>query len=88
MFSTISFHPDTLHEDDESASVLIESLLDGQVIALLVQCLQRLDEKQSEDTGGVHNALAIIENIAEFKQEICVKAGEQGKFYSGHCKSP
>lgn len=111
--------------------------MEGQVTALLVQNLDRLDERQKEDADGVHNSLgkacllicvslvlacinrtwhsltvwlsswffnyisfilymcwsaghqyilcvsafhhvAILENMAEFRQEICIKAGEQG----------
>ena len=50
-----------------------------QVIALLVQDLERLDEKIKEDAEGVHNVLAIVENICEVKNaEVCSAAGEQG----------
>lgn len=48
-------------------------------MALLVQNLERLDEKVKEDSDGVHNTLAIIENTSELKNsEICKAAGEQG----------
>ena len=50
-----------------------------QFVALLVQNLERLDEKVKEDADGVHNTLAIIENTCELKNtEICKAAGEQG----------
>lgn len=50
-----------------------------QVIALLVQNLERLDEKVKEDSDGVHNVLAIVENMCEVKNtEVCVAGGEQG----------
>ena len=49
------------------------------MIALLVQNLERLDEKVKEDADGVHNTLAVIENMCEFKNaEVCAAAGEQG----------
>ena len=48
-------------------------------MALLVQILERLDEKVREESDGVHNTLAIIENMCEFKNpEVCAAAGEQG----------
>ena len=48
-------------------------------MALLVQVLERLDEKIREDADGVHNILAIVENMSEFKNsEVCLAAGEQG----------
>nr|XP_033819746.1 beta-catenin-like protein 1 isoform X1 [Geotrypetes seraphini] len=69
---------DTLHESEEGAEVLIDSLVDGQVIALLVQNLERLDESVKEESDGVHNTLAIIENMTEFRPEICTDAVQQG----------
>ena len=48
-------------------------------MALLVQVVERLDEKAREDADGVHNVLAIVENMSEFKNsEVCLAAGEQG----------
>ncbi|XP_030068463.1 beta-catenin-like protein 1 isoform X2 [Microcaecilia unicolor] len=69
---------DTLHESEEGAEVLIDSLVDGQAIALLVQNLERLDEGVKEESDGVHNTLAIIENMTEFRPEICTEAVQQG----------
>ena len=48
---------DTLNESEEGASALIDALVDGQVIALLVQNLERLDETVKEEADGVHNTL-------------------------------
>ncbi|GCB72988.1 hypothetical protein scyTo_0002287, partial [Scyliorhinus torazame] len=69
---------DTLHESEEGAEVLIDALLEGQVVALLVQNLERLDETVKEEADGVHNTLAIIENLAEFRPEMCTEAAQQG----------
>uniref|UniRef100_G1PT61 Beta-catenin-like protein 1 n=1 Tax=Myotis lucifugus TaxID=59463 RepID=G1PT61_MYOLU len=71
---------DTLHESEEGAEVLIDALLkvDGQVVALLVQNLERLDESVKEEADGVHNTLAIVENMAEFRPEMCTEAAQQG----------
>ncbi|XP_015684735.1 beta-catenin-like protein 1, partial [Protobothrops mucrosquamatus] len=69
---------DTLHESEEGAEVLIDALVEGQVVALLVQNLERLDEGVKEESDGVHNTLAIIENMAEFRPEMCVDAAQQG----------
>ena len=50
-----------------------------QIVAVLVQTVERLDEKVREDADGVHNILAIIENMSEFKNsEVCLAVGEQG----------
>ncbi|CAM5152297.1 unnamed protein product, partial [Eretmochelys imbricata] len=69
---------DTLHESEEGAEVLIDALVDGQVVALLVQNLERLDEGVKEEADGVHNTLAIVENMAEFRPEMCTEAAQQG----------
>uniref|UniRef100_A0A8C6V6X3 Beta-catenin-like protein 1 n=1 Tax=Naja naja TaxID=35670 RepID=A0A8C6V6X3_NAJNA len=69
---------DTLHESEEGAGVLIDALVDGQVVALLVQNLERLDESVKEEADGVHNTLAVIENMAEFRPEVCADAAQQG----------
>uniref|UniRef100_A0ACB8F7D7 Beta-catenin-like protein 1 n=1 Tax=Sphaerodactylus townsendi TaxID=933632 RepID=A0ACB8F7D7_9SAUR len=52
--------------------------VEGQVVALLVQNLERLDENVKEEADGVHNTLAIIENMAEFRPEMCSDAAQQG----------
>lgn len=69
---------DTLNESEEGATALIDALMDGQVIALLVQNLDRLDENVKEDSDGVHNTLGIIENMTELRPAVCQVAGEQG----------
>ncbi|XP_028848991.1 beta-catenin-like protein 1 [Denticeps clupeoides] len=69
---------DTLHESEEGAEVLIDALLEGQIVALLVQNMERLDEQVKEEADGVHNTLSIIENIAEFKPGLCAEAAQQG----------
>jgi len=70
--------PYALGEVEDTANVLIDALISGHVTAVLVQCLQRLDERVKEEADGVHNTLAIIENIAECNSDVCKYAGEQG----------
>ncbi|CAN9515840.1 unnamed protein product [Ophioblennius macclurei] len=69
---------DTLHESEEGAEVLIDALLEGQVVALLVQNMERLDEQVKEEADGIYNTLAIIENMAEFRPGLCTEAAQQG----------
>lgn len=57
---------------------MIESLRQQQICALLVQNLDRMDETVREDSEGVHNTLAIFENLTELRPEICQEAAEQG----------
>ncbi|XP_058266790.1 beta-catenin-like protein 1 [Hemibagrus wyckioides] len=69
---------DTLNESEEGAEVLIDALLEGQVVALMVQNMERLDETVKEEADGVHNTLAVVENMAEFKPGLCTEAAQQG----------
>uniref|UniRef100_A0A1B0CNH3 Beta-catenin-like protein 1 n=1 Tax=Lutzomyia longipalpis TaxID=7200 RepID=A0A1B0CNH3_LUTLO len=69
---------DILHESIEGAEVLIEALRKQQVCALLVQNLDRLDETEKEEAKGVHDTLAVFENLMEIKSEVCVEAANQG----------
>lgn len=48
------------------------------MVALLVQNLERLDESVKEEADGVHNTLAIVENMAEFRPEMCTDGAQQG----------
>lgn len=69
---------DILHESMEGAHVLIDALRQQQACALLVQNLDRLDESVREEADGVHNTLAIIENLTEMSPELSKEAAEQG----------
>uniref|UniRef100_A0A3Q2CKP5 Beta-catenin-like protein 1 n=1 Tax=Cyprinodon variegatus TaxID=28743 RepID=A0A3Q2CKP5_CYPVA len=69
---------DTLNESEEGAEVLIEALHEGQVVALLVQNMERLDEQVKEEADGIYNTLAIVENMAEFRPGLCTEAAQQG----------
>lgn len=48
---------DTLNEADDAADGLIDALLEGQVTALLIQNMERLDETVKEEADGVYNSL-------------------------------
>lgn len=61
---------DTLNENEEDAGVLIDSLLDQQICALLVHNLERLNETQPEEADGVHNSLGKLK--IQFTFEISV----------------
>lgn len=69
---------DILHESLEGAETLIEALRNQQAAGLLVQNLERLDETVKEEADGVHNTLAIFENLMEIKSEIAKEIAEQG----------
>merc|ERR1719167_1647755 len=67
-----------MNESDEGAEALLQALFDNQVCSLLVTNLDRLDENVKEESDGVHNTLAIVENIVELKPEICKDVAEAG----------
>lgn len=69
---------DILHESQEGANALIEALRKQQACALLVQNLERLDESVKEESDGVHNTLAIIENLTEMNPDMSKESAEQG----------
>ena len=54
----------------EETSVLLNALMDQQIIALLVSNLDRLDEDVKEESEGVYNSLAIIENLTDFNPDL------------------
>ena len=61
---------DTLNESQEEASVLIDSLLEQQICSLLVHNLERLDERQREESDGVHNSLG-IRHLSHCQRNTC-----------------
>ncbi|XP_017014252.2 beta-catenin-like protein 1 [Drosophila takahashii] len=69
---------DILGESQEGAESLIEALRKEQICALLVQNLERLNEQVKEEADGVHNSLAIVENLTEIDAEFVREAAEQG----------
>ncbi|CAK1548463.1 unnamed protein product [Leptosia nina] len=69
---------DILHESEEGAEELINALADAECPALLLHNLARLDEQVPDERDAVHNSLGIIENITEFRPELCVEVAKQG----------
>ncbi|XP_050069328.1 beta-catenin-like protein 1 [Anopheles maculipalpis] len=69
---------DILHESLDGTETLIEALRNQQAAGLLVQNLERLDELVKEEADGVHNTLAIFENLIEVKSDIAKEVAEQG----------
>lgn len=69
---------DTLNDNEDAAEGLIDALLEGQITALLIQNMERLDESVKEEADGVHNSLGIIENVIEFRPESSRDLAAQG----------
>lgn len=69
---------DTINESEEGAESLIQALVDNQIFSLLVSNMERLDESVREEADGVHNSLAVVENIVEFRPAVCREAAQAG----------
>ncbi|XP_052888915.1 beta-catenin-like protein 1 isoform X1 [Anopheles moucheti] len=69
---------DILHESLDGTETLIEALRSQQAAGLLVQNLERLDESVKEEADGVHNTLAIFENLIEVRADIAKEVADQG----------
>ncbi|OWR53653.1 beta-catenin protein 1 [Danaus plexippus plexippus] len=69
---------DILHESEEGAEELINALAEAECPSLLLHNLARLDEQVPDERDAVHNTLGIIENITEFRPEMCVEVAKQG----------
>ncbi|XP_068628538.1 beta-catenin-like protein 1 [Battus philenor] len=69
---------DILHESEEGAEELIKALAEADAPALLLHNLARLDEQVPDERDAVHNTLGIVENITEFRPELCYEVAKQG----------
>jgi len=54
----------------KEAVTFIESLLDNEILELLVQNLSRFDEHNNDESQAVHNTLGIFENLIELKPDV------------------
>lgn len=69
---------ETDDDNEDAINAFFDALLEAQLIALLIQNMDRLDESIKEEADGIHNSLAIVENLTEVRPEACVDAGQQG----------
>ena len=67
---------DTITENEDATVTFLDALLDQQAISLLTQNLDRLDESNKDEADGVHNTLAIFENLFEVRPQLCSTAGQ------------
>ena len=69
---------DTLHESEDGTTAIIQALVSNQISAQLVQNLDRLNEGVREESDGIHNTLSIVENLIEFRPEVCKEVADAG----------
>ncbi|XP_065850693.1 uncharacterized protein [Euphorbia lathyris] len=70
---------DVLEDNDEPARVLVDSLVENNVLELLVQNLQRLSESDPDEMAAVYHTLATIENLIEVKPAVAELVCERTK---------
>ncbi|GLT57698.1 hypothetical protein SLA2020_306520 [Shorea laevis] len=70
---------DVLDDNDEPASILVESLIENNVLELLVQSLQRLSETDPDEMAATYTTLATIENLIEVKPAVAELVCERTK---------
>ncbi|KAH7557013.1 hypothetical protein JRO89_XS11G0028100 [Xanthoceras sorbifolium] len=70
---------DVLEDNDEPARVLVDSLIENNVLELLVQNLQRLSDTDPDEMAAVYNTLATIENLIEVKPSVAELVCEKTK---------
>ncbi|CAG8449035.1 9177_t:CDS:10 [Dentiscutata heterogama] len=59
--------------DEDAMKVFIDSLLENQVLELLIQNLSRLNEEEANDKQGIFNTLGVIENFTSFDPSLSEK---------------
>ncbi|PPD97200.1 hypothetical protein GOBAR_DD05762 [Gossypium barbadense] len=70
---------DVLEDNDEPARILVDSLIENNVLELLVQNLQRLSDKDPDEMSAIYNTLASIENMIEVKPTVAELVCERTK---------
>ncbi|WCJ25104.1 Beta-catenin-like protein 1 [Euphorbia peplus] len=70
---------DVLEDNDEPARVLVDSLVQNNVLELLVQNLMRLSESDPDEMAAVYHTLSTIENLVEVKPGVAELVCERTK---------
>ncbi|CAI4230042.1 unnamed protein product [Auanema sp. JU1783] len=71
---------DILNEGEDGAAELIESLAKGRIIESFTTSFERLNESNKDDGDAIHNALSVVENMIDFRQETTEECVNQGLF--------
>ena len=69
---------DVINESLDEAVELIKELSKNHIISVLHQVIERLDEKNEDESKGVHNVLGIVENLVEIEPELANETLKQG----------
>ncbi|XP_042040432.1 beta-catenin-like protein 1 [Salvia splendens] len=58
---------DVIEDNEESAQVLVDALIENSAVELLVQNLSRLSDSDPDESAAIYNTLSTIENLIEVK---------------------
>ncbi|KAL1566721.1 beta-catenin-like protein 1 [Salvia divinorum] len=58
---------DVIEDNEESAQVLVDALIENSAVELLVQNLARLSDSDPDESAAIYNTLSTIENLIEVK---------------------
>ncbi|XP_057807304.1 uncharacterized protein LOC131021989 isoform X1 [Salvia miltiorrhiza] len=58
---------DVIEDNEESAQVLVDALIENNAVELLVQNLARLNDSDPDESAAIYNTLSTIENLIEVK---------------------
>ncbi|KAH9625791.1 hypothetical protein KSS87_006035 [Heliosperma pusillum] len=70
---------DVLDDNEDSARVLVDSLIENNCLELLVQNLLRLNDSDPDEASAVHVSLGIVENLIEVKPNVAEIVCEKTK---------
>ncbi|WVY93447.1 hypothetical protein V8G54_033747 [Vigna mungo] len=70
---------DVLDDNDDSARVLVDALVDNSALELLVQNLHRLNDSDPDENAAVYGTLATVENLIEVKPAVAELVCEKTK---------
>ncbi|KAL8550060.1 hypothetical protein ACS0TY_008770 [Phlomoides rotata] len=70
---------DVVEDNDESAQVLVDALVENSAVELLVQNLARLNDSDPDESAAIYNTLSTIENLIEVRPSVSELVCEKTK---------
>ncbi|KAL6555857.1 hypothetical protein OROHE_007131 [Orobanche hederae] len=70
---------DVIEDNEESAQVLVDVLIENNAVELLVQNLARLNDSDPDESAAIYNTLSTIENLIEVNPSVSELSCEKTK---------
>ncbi|EYU33960.1 hypothetical protein MIMGU_mgv1a004440mg [Erythranthe guttata] len=70
---------DVIEDNEDSALVLVDALVENSAVELLVQNLSRLSDSDPDESAAIYNTLSTIENLIEVKPSVSELVCEKTK---------